>query len=446
MNINKFCLTTLMVLCLATFSSAEDARWPSWRGPLATGIIPDGNPPITWSETENIQWKIELTGDGSNSTPVIWGDKLIYQNAVKTDKQKSQTETPTPTPQPAAQGGRRSGRGASPTNYYRFNLICRNRHTGALIWSKTVAEVVPQQGHHADHGFVSFSPITDGQHIWANFGPQGLHCYDLDGNAKWKIELGPYNVRSGFGPGGSLALIDDMIIVVKDHEDQSFIVALNKDSGQEIWKKLRDEPSAWTTPLAVTVQGQTQIVVNGHNRVLAYHASNGDVIWESTGQTLNVIPTPVLSDDMIFCASGFRGSKLQAIKLGRTGKLTGTDAIVWEVDKNTPYVPSPLCYQNRVYVCSVSTQRISCFDAPTGKAHYTNESLPEVKGIYASPIGVAGHVYFVGRNGVTAVLKNADSLDVVATNTLDDKIDCSPVVIGDTLYLKGKKNLYCIAE
>ena len=432
-----------IILGLACSSLAAPHNWPTWRGPLATGIAPDGNPPLTWSETENVLWKIELAGDGSNSTPIVWGNKLIYQSAVETDRQKTQTEAPQP--EQANSGGRGGRRGGSPTNYYQFNLVCLDRHSGKEIWSKTVTEAVPQQGHHPDHGFASFSPITDGQLVWANFGPQGLYCYDLDGNLKWKTELGPYNIRMGFGPGGSLTLAGDKVIVVKDHEDQSFIVAYDKNTGKELWKKERDEQTNWSTPLVVTIEDQTQVVVNGQNKIRAYDPANGDVIWTCTGQTANPIPTPVLEGDRLFCTSGFRGAKLQAIKLGQTGDLTGTDAIVWEVDKDTPYVPSPLCYQGKVYVSSGNKEVVSCYAADTGKPYYTSETLPELKGIYASPIGAAGRVYYIGRNGVTSVLKNADTFEVLATNKLDDTIDCSPVVVGNALYLKGKKKLYCIA-
>jgi outer membrane protein assembly factor BamB len=380
---------------------------------------------------------VALVGDGSNSTPVVWGDRLYYQSAIKTDRLGAAAAT--------EETGRRRFGGRPPKNIYRFNLVCRDRHSGALLWSKTIAETLPHEGHHGDHGFVSFSPVTDGKHIWASFGSRGLYCFDMEGAERWRVELGPYNIRAQFGEGGSPTLAGDLIVVVKDHEGDSFIAAYNKQTGQQIWQKDRDERSNWTTPFAVDVNGQTQIVVNGTTRIYGYEAWTGAILWECTGQTMNIVPTPVIADDLVFCASGFRGNKLQAIRLGKTGDLTGTEAIAWELNEDTPYVPSPLAYEGRLYVCSGNREIISCYEAATGKPHYTRQSLPELKGIYASPVGVAGRVYFVGRNGVACVLKNSDSFEILATNSLDDDIDCSPVVIGDTLYLKGKKHLYCIA-
>ncbi len=432
---------TVLALALAPVGRADTGNWPNWRGPLATGIAPDGDPPIAWSETKNIRWKVTLIGDGSNSTPIIWADRLYYQTAVKTDELGPQAAQSSD-----EDSGRRRFGGSPPKHIYQFNLVCRNRLTGALLWSKTVAETLPLEGHHRDHGFVSFSPMTDGQKLWANFGSQGLHCFDLDGHSLWQAELGPYNMRAQFGEGGSLALADDLIIVVKDHEGQSYIAAFNKDTGERIWQEDRDEASNWTTPLVIDVSGRKQAVVNGRNHVYSYDTQTGDIVWECTGQTLNVIPTPVRAGDLIYCASGFRGNKLQAIKLGQTGNLNGTPAIAWELDKDTPYVPSPLVYENRLYLCSGNKETVSCTNAETGEPYYTRQNLPELKGVYASPIGVAGRVYFVGRNGATCVLKNSDSFEVLAVNKLDDAIDCSPVVVGDRLYLKGKKSLYCIAS
>jgi outer membrane protein assembly factor BamB len=160
----------------------------------------------------------------------------------------------------------------------------------------------------------------------------------------------------------------------------------------------------------------------------------------------NVIPTPVTGFDMVFCTSGFRGSKLQAIQLGKTGDLTGTDAIAWEVNEGTPYVPSPLLYGDKVYVNAVNNPDIYCYNAKTGKPYYVKQNLGEMKGMYASPVGAAGRVYFVGRNGVTYVLSNSDEYKLLSVNKLDDGIDASPAIVGDRIYLRGKQNLYCIAE
>jgi len=415
--------------------------WPTWRGRDRMGISDKGNPPLTWSETENIKWKVKLTGDGSNSSPIIWQDKIFFQTAVKTDVKGKAAPSDT-----SGNSGRRRGPGGSPpTNVYKFNLVCLDRNSGKLLWQKTVREELPHQGHHNDHGFASFTPVTDGKLIWANFGSRGLHCFDMNGNVKWSKDLDKMNTAMGFGEGGSLAVAGDAVIVVRDHEGDSFIFALNKVTGDLIWKKERDEHTSWATPLPIEVNGKIQVVVSATGLIRSYDLKTGDIIWQCGGQTRNVIPSPVTGFGMVYCASGFRGSSLQAIELGRTGELSDTDAVKWHVKEATPYVPSPLLYGEKLYVCSGNKGVISCYNAKTGKAYFFEKQLEEISGIYASPSSAAGRVYFVGRRGVTYVLKPSEKFEVLAVNKLEDRFDCSPAFVGDEMYLKGKENLYCIA-
>jgi len=431
---------------IGTLCYAADPAWPTWRGAGMSGISPDGNPPVKWSETENILWKVKLEGDPSDGSPVISGDKIIFQSAVDTGKKSDAAAAAEPAPQSAPGGRPGRGPARAPSSIYQFNVVCLDRNTGKEIWKTTVCEVVPHEGHHGDHGFASYSPVTDGKRIWADFGSRGVYCLDMDGKILWQRDLAQKTIRAGFGEGGSPALVDELLIVLVDHEGPSFIAALNKDTGKTVWKQDRDEKTSWTTPLVVQHDGQTQIVVTGRNRTRAYDPKDGTVIWECGGQTENVIPTPVTGFDMVFCTSGFRGSKLQAIKLGKTGDLTGTDAVAWEVNEGTPYVPSPLLYEDKVYVNAVNNPDIYCYNAKTGKPYYVKQNLGEMKGMYASPVGAAGRVYFVGRNGVTYVLSNTDEYKLLSVNKLDDGIDASPALVGDRIYLRGKQNLYCIAE
>lgn len=428
LNFSVVILLVIFSFSMTNSLGASQDVWPTWRGPEMMGISADGNPPVTWSETENVKWKVELTGDGSDSSPVIWGDKIFFQSAVKSDKQ--------PTEVSGGEGEAASG------DMYKYNLVCLDRNTGKRLWEKTVTEAKPHQGHHADHGFASFSPVTDGSYIWACYGSRGMYCYDMDGNEIWKKDLITMTTR--FGEGNSPALAGDAVIVTTDHEGDSCIFAFDKKNGEILWKKERDEATSYASPFVVEGYGPLQVVASATGKVRSYDVKTGEVIWECGGQTKNVIPTPVMGFGMIYCTSGFRGSALLAIKLGRTGDLTGTDAIAWEVSEATPYVPSMLLYGEQLYVLSVNNAIVSCYNAKTGQPYYVKQEMGEMKGIYASPVGAAGRVYFVGRNGVTYVLKNTDKYEVLAVNKLDDGIDCSPAIIGDEMYLKGKKYLYCL--
>lgn len=435
-------VAVLILINTNVFGDSADDYWPTWRGPNRTGVSPKGNPPVKWSETENVKWKVGLEGDASNSSPVIWGDKIFFQTAIKTDKQgKPQA------PSANQVGGRRRGpSGSPPTNIYKFNLVCVDRNSGDEFWQKTVQEIMPHQGHHPNHGFASFSPVTDGKFVWVNFGSRGVYCFDLDGNLKWSKDLGQMNTVMGFGEGGSLAVAGDEVVVVRDQEGDSSVVALNKETGEIIWKKDRDEPTSWATPLALEVNGKTQVIVSATNLIRSYDLKTGDIVWQCSGQTRNVIPSPVAGFGMVFCTSGYRGSSLQAIELGRTGDLSDTDAVKWHVKEATPYVPSPLLYGDKLYVCSVNQPVISCYNAKTGEAYFLKERLPDINEIYVSAAGAAGRVYFIGRNGVTCVLKHSDKFEIIAVNTLNDKVDCSPAFVENEMYIKGKENLYCLAN
>jgi outer membrane protein assembly factor BamB len=289
--------------------------------------------------------------------------------------------------------------------------------------------------------------VTDGQLVFAYFGSRGLHCFDLQGNPKWSKDLGRMQTKMGFGEGSSPAVHGDTIVVTFDHEAGSFITALDKNTGNELWKTPRDEQTSWATPLIVEHDGQVEVVTAATSKIRSYDLKTGKLIWECTGLTANVIPTPVARDGILYIMSGFRGYNAMAIKLGaKTGDLTGTDAILWSHKKSTPYVPSPLLSGDRLYFISDNKPVLSCLDIKTGKPLFDAKRIEDLEGVYASPVAAGNHIYLVGRNGPTAVLRDAGKPDVIATNTLDDRFDASPAVAGNELFLRGHKSLYCIAE
>ena len=479
-SLRPFCTATaLFVVLLATAQAARaaDENWPQWRGPLGTGVAPSAEPPTKWSESENVKWKVKLPGKGS-STPIVWEKYVFIHTAMPAgaaeaaradgaaavavggatvspvllqDQQQQpggrRGGGPGGQREPGGRGGRGGfGGGAAPTEKYQFVLLCLDRATGDTVWRKVVREEVPHEGHHRDHGFASYSPVTDGKLVFAHFGSRGLHCYDLQGNLKWQKDFGRMQTKNSFGEGSSPALHGDTLVVNWDHEGDDFIVALDKNTGEERWRTGRDEDTTWSTPLVVEHDGRAQVIVSATRKVRSYDLKTGKQIWEVAGMTANAIPTPVAADGVVYLTSGFRGSALLAIKLGREGDLTGTDAIVWQHNKGTPYVPSPLLYDNRLYLFSGNNGVLSCFDAKTGKMVIDSQRVEDLEGVYASPVGAAGRVYLVGRNGTTVVIKNADKYEELATNVLDDRIDASPALAGKEMFLRGQQHLYCIAE
>jgi outer membrane protein assembly factor BamB len=347
---------------------------------------------------------------------------------------------------PAGPPGGPGMRGVRPTETHQFALLCLDRNTGKEIWQRVATEEVPHEGRHPTGSFAASSPVTDGKYVFAYFGSRGIYCYDLDGTLRWKQDLGDMRVANGFGEGSSPLLVGNAVIINWDHEGESFIIALDKETGSTIWKKPREERTSWSTPLLVEHDGKAQVVTAATRKIRSYDAASGDLIWECSGLGPNTIPSPVAGEGMIFAMSGFRQFSLLAIRLGGTGDLSNTSSVAWRLDRGTPYVPSPLLYDDRLYFCSGNNAVLSCVDAKSGKSLEEPRRLGDVGTVYASPVGAGGHVYLVGRGGVTAVLTNEDKSTVVATNKLDDSIDASPAVAGNELYLRGHSYLYCIAE
>ena len=425
---------------------AEEANWPQWRGPLGIGVSPSAAPPASWSESSNLKWKIKLPGRGS-STPIVWEDKIFVQTAM--DK-SARISSPPPAPAAVEGQGRRGGGfgrgGVKPAAEIAFTLLCLDRKTGRNVWEKVVRSEIPHEGHHPDHGFSSHSPVTDGKVVIAYFGSRGLHCFDMEGNPKWSKDLGKMQTKMSFGEGSSPSLHGNTVVVNWDHEGEDFIAAFNKTTGDEMWRQPRDEDTSWSTPVIVTHNGKAQVVTTATRRIRSYDLATGKPIWDHAGLTPNAIPTAVHGDGVLYATSGFRGNALYAIKLGKEGDLTGTESVLWSHNRGTPYVPSPLLYQGRLYFFSSNTGILSAFDAKTGKPLIDGARIEGLQGVYASPIGAAGRVYLVGRNGTTVVIKAADTLEVLSTNALDDRMDASPAAAGKELFLRGHEYLYCISQ
>ena len=231
-----------------------------------------------------------------------------------------------------------------------------------------------------------------------------------------------------------------------DQEAGSFIVALDARTGQTRWKMDRDEPTSWATPLVVDYHRRTQVIVNATRRVRSYDLATGQVIWQCGGQTVNAIPSPVARDGIVYCMSGYKGSLACAIPLDATGDLTDSDKILWRHERGTPYVPSPLLAGDLLYFTESNNPILTCLDIRTGKVLSDRQRIPNLKNIYASPVGARDRIYFTGRDGTTVVIRRSDKLEVLAVNRLDDPIDASPVVVGKQLFLRGENTLYCIAE
>jgi len=422
--------TTLVVCAVALVAATwcvmvqaqSSAHWPQWRGPFFNGMA-RGDAPSVWSDTNNVKWKTEIPGRGF-STPAIWGDRIFVTTAIPT------------------------GTGAGPVVEQRFEVLSLDRRTGKILWQKTAKIATPHEGYHRAYGsFASNSPVTDGRYVYASFGSRGIYAYDFNGKLIWEKDLGvQMKMRLAFGEGAAPLLFGDRLFIVFDHEAESFMVALDKRNGKELWRASREERSSWSTPLAVEHDGRTEIIVSATNRVRSYDPATGKVLWESAGLGANVIPVPVHQNGVVYVMSGYRDPKLMAIKLGRQGDLTGSDAIVWSHTRGLAYTASPVLYEGKLYVVT-DNGMVSAFNATTGQPYYAQTRLPKSYNLKASPVGANGKLYLATEDGDVVVVKMGEKFEVLATNTLTDQVFiATPVIAAGELYLRSQNTLFCIAE
>jgi outer membrane protein assembly factor BamB len=422
-------------------STDYDKNWPQWRGPKATGEAIYGNPPIEWSESKNIKWKTEIPGKG-HSTPIIWENIIFITTSFETDQQVEKDE-----PEETENTQRRGPPGNKAKRVHDFVVMAISRIDGSVIWKTVVCKEQPADDTHNFGTWASNSPVTDGEKLWTYFGSRGLYCLDFNGKVLWERDFGQMEKVMSFGEGSSPTLYQDKIIIIWDHQGDSFLYVLDKNTGEDIIKIPREEVSSWASPIVHHINGKDQVITSATKKIRSYDLNTGEIIWEGTGMTSNVIPSPIIHNDVLYLMSGFRGNALMAIDLTKAkGTINGTDAIVWEYNENTPYTPSGLLANDRLYFLRSNNGNLTCLDIADGKINYSLEKLEGTGTVFASPVGVRDRLYVTSQKGITYVVKQGPDFEIIAKNTLEDGNFASPAIVGNELYIRGFKYLYCIAE
>jgi outer membrane protein assembly factor BamB len=443
LSARPFLAMALACSCSA-LSAAEPAgekgasdNWPAWRGPLASGVAPTANPPLTWdADGTNVRWKAAIPGRG-HSTPIVWGNRAFLTTAVPIG--------PGRPPRPSTAPGNHDN--LPVTHRQQFVALAIDRQDGKILWQKALREAVPHEQGHRTASLASSSPVTDGEHLYILFGSFGLYCLDLDGNVVWSADFGPMQSLHGHGEGSSPVLHGDTLIVNWDHEGESFLVALDKRTGDERWKVARKEVTSWATPIVVEHGGQTQVIVSGTSRIRGYDLATGRVLWECGGLSANVVASPVAGGGMVFAGSSYDKRALLAIRLdGANGDITGSNRIAWNRFRGTPYVPSPLLVDDGLYFVTHYQGILTRVDAASGEDRPGAVRLEGIGDIYASPVAAAGRIYVTDLDGATAVLSSGLIPRQLALNRLPEPIAASAALAGRDLLLRGEKHLYCLAE
>ena len=419
-------LACLALIGIPAHSAGPEAKeaWRQWRGPNNNGVA-ESDAPLQFSGTENVKWRITIPGKG-NSTPVISDGKIFVTTASVSEKDDGAGEFP----------------------LYDFLVIAIDKETGEVVWRRTATSAKPHEGYHRRYGsFASNSPVTDGEILIASFGSRGVYAYDLDGGLLWKKDLGRMHMRMSFGEGIAPVLHGDSLIIQNDHEGDSYIVVLDKRTGNEKWRAQRDERSSWPQPIVVEYGGRKQLVTSS-TRVRSYDFETGELIWEAGGLGANAIPAVInVNSEMVIAMTGYRDPNLLAIRLGGKGDITdNTDYIKWTNQRGNAYSASPVLHDGILYFV---TDRgfVNAFDAVTGEKFYHQQRLPETYTFKASPVAAHGKLYLASEEGDVIVLKLGTEYEVLAVNEMGDEMFVSsPVILDGKLYLRSQDELFCISE
>lgn len=435
----------LSTLVLLVGSLAAQENWPQLRGADSMGFSATAsNLPDHWSATENVAWKTDLAGRGWSS-PIVWGDRIFLTTCVNS----ADNEEPK---KGLYFGGERA---KPPESEHEWKVVCLNLESGNVIWEQVAKKGVPTSTIHLKNSFASETPITDGQRVYVSFGNVGVYCYDLDGKLLWSKELDSLKTRFGWGPAASPVLFQNRLYIVNDNEEGSYLLALNPETGDELFKVERDEKSNWATPFVWQNSQRTELVVPGTKRNRSYDLE-GRLLWELGGMGSITIALPYAKDDVLYISSGYVLDKKKpvfAVRPGASGDITlegdatTNDYVIWCNNAAGPYNPSTLLYNNLLYVL-YDQGFFACYDPATGKEVYKKQRIPEGTAFTSSPWAYDDKVFCLNESGVTFVIKAGNEFEILHTNTLaeDDMCMATPAIVGDRLILRTDVRVYCIRK
>ena len=417
----------LVVLFFFVAGLIRAENWPGWRGPSGDGISAGKGIPTKWSSKENIAWRIAVPGEG-HSSPIVWGDKVFLTSSL-TEKNKR-------------------------------ILLCIDRLSGQTVWQRDVVQSPPETIHRLNSR-ASGTPATDGKQVYVTFmraegdeviapnvgserlitpGKIIVAAYDLDGNEKWKTNVGDFLSAHGFNT--CPVLFEDLVILNGDHDGNAYLVALDRQSGRRRWRTRRENKTrSYVTPIIREIDGITQMILSGSLCIASYDPRNGKRHWIVDGPTEQFVASMVYDGKYVFATGGYPERHTLAIRPGGKGNVTDTH-IAWRTTRGAAYVPSPII-SGRYLLMVADSGIASCFEARTGKRHWM-ERLPG--GHSPSPVSANGLVYFVSDRGVTTIIRPSETFAVIAKNELGEPVSASPAISQGQIFLRTHQHLYCIGS
>lgn len=441
----------LLLGCLFAITACQekpDQEWPQFRGPYASGSIETSGIPIHWNveSGKNIKWQTKIPGLG-HSSPVIWGNKIFVTTAISTSGRDS-----------LKIGLYGDIDNINDSTVHELRVICLDKTTGAELWNQVVYKAVPKTKRHTKASHADPTPATDGNHVVAFFGSNGLYCFDMDGQLKWSKDLGKINAGFYYTPdvewdvSSSPILYNNTVIIQCDNLDHGFIVAFNAKTGKEKWRTARNDVSTYGAPTYCSYGKHAQIIANGYKQICAYNFKNGKEIWTMSGGGDIPVPTPFCANELIYIHSAHgKKSPIYAIRPEAKGDITleegelSNEFIAWSKNRAGAYIPTSLVYGDYFYSLIGWIGRLTCYDAKTGSKVY-EERLPDARGITASGIATDGKLFYCNELGDVYVVKAGEQFEILAQNQMNDVVMATPALSDSTLFIRTQHSVYAIGK
>ena len=420
----------------------SNTNWPQFRGPAALGVAQGDALPDRWSDTENVAWKTDIPGRGWSS-PIVWGNRVFLTTVLNLGESEEPKKG-------LYFGGNRPDASVA---VHQWKVFCLDLESGAIVWERQVHEGQPQTPIHLKNSYASETPVTDGERVYVLFGNLGVWCFDFQGNVVWSQSIAPQKTRFGWGTAASPVLHGDRLFILNDTMADSYLMALDKKTGEEAWRVAREEKSNWSTPYIWENSARTEIVTAGTVQVRSYDL-DGTLLWWLEGMSSITIATPYASNGLLYVSSGYVGDRkrpLYAIRPGASGDISLSDGqsanqfVAWSQPLAAPYNPTTLVYRDQLYVL-YDKGFLACFNALDGAEVYKRQRIPELRDFTVSPWASRGKVFCLNEDGVTVVIKAGALLEILHTNTLaeDDMCMATPALAGDRLLIRTSARLYCL--
>ncbi len=438
----RFVVVVLGVVWAAGNAGA-DGNWPAFRGGERAGVGEGNNLPDVWSETQNVAWKTRLPGRGWSS-PIVWGNRVFITTVVTEGKELD-----------IKKGLYMFGEQKKPPeDLHHWTVLCLDAKTGSFLWQHKAHQGKPLTTVHGKNTYASETPVTDGERVYAYFGNVGLFCYDMGGKLLWSKKWEPVKTRNGWGTASSPVLHKDRLYLVNDNEEKSFLLALDKKTGDQVWRVEREEKSNWATPFIWENDKRTEIVTCGTGKVRSYDLT-GKLLWELGPLSGITIPTPSAGHGLLYVGSGFvldRNRPLYAVRPGATGDIspkegqTDSEHLAWRLPQGAAYHPSTIVYGEHLYVLQ-DRGFLSCYDARTGKALYDKQRFDQGANAFTvSPWAQGGKIFCLSEDGDCFVVQAGPEFKVLGKNSLNEMCMATPALAGDRLFVRTLSHLYCLKK